>query len=80
MKLEIVSPEKVYFSGDVALVTLPGKLGQFTVLENHAPIISLLSKGSVIYKTNADEQHIEIDGGFAEVNNNSIIVCVEHAK
>ena len=35
MKLEIVSPEKVYFSGDVALVTLPGKLGQFTVLEYH---------------------------------------------
>jgi len=80
MKLKIVSPEKVYFSGDVALATLPGKLGQFSVLENHAPIISLLSKGNIIYKTNTEEQHIEIEGGFAEVNNNSIIVCVEHTK
>ncbi|MFZ4581490.1 MAG: ATP synthase F1 subunit epsilon [Paludibacter sp.] len=80
MKLEIVSPEKVYFSGDVALVTLPGKSGQFTILENHAPIISLLSKGSVIYKKDAVEQTLEIESGFAEVNNNSIVVCIEYAK
>lgn len=77
MKLEIVSPEKVYFSGEVLLVTLPGETGLFTVLENHAPIISALTKGIVSYKTMSDEKSLHINGGFAEVNNNKIIVCIE---
>jgi F-type H+-transporting ATPase subunit epsilon len=51
MKLEIITPEQVYFSGEVASVTLPGKNGSFTVWENHAPIISSLGAGKISYKT-----------------------------
>jgi F-type H+-transporting ATPase subunit epsilon len=81
MKLDIVSPEKVYYSGDVALVTLPGILGAFTILENHAPIISALQKGNIVYKlTNSAENTLHIEGGFAEINNNTITVCIENAQ
>lgn len=81
MNLQIVSPEKVYYSGDVAIVTLPGILGTFTVLENHAPIISALQKGNIVYKQkDSVENSLQIEGGFAEVNNNTITVCVENAQ
>ncbi len=79
MKLDIVSPEKVYYSGEVLLVTLPGESGIFTILENHAPIISALNKGIVSYKTMTADNSLHINGGFAEVNNNKVIVCIEKA-
>ena len=70
MKLEIISPEKIYFDGEVSLVTLPGKSGKFTVLEHHAPIVSMLDKGVINYQ-------LDIEAGFVEVNKNKIVVCVE---
>jgi F-type H+-transporting ATPase subunit epsilon len=77
MKLEIITPEQIYFSGEVSSVTLPGKNGTFTIWENHAPIISALKKGKIIYVTNKQELQLEIEGGFAEVNNNTLTVCLE---
>ncbi|OIP81510.1 MAG: ATP synthase F1 subunit epsilon [Porphyromonadaceae bacterium CG2_30_38_12] len=79
MKLEIISPEKTYFTGEVTLVTLPGKLGAFTLLENHAPLISVLSKGVLVYKNSAGQSELAIDGGFAEVSANKVTVCVENS-
>ncbi len=81
MKLEIVSPEKHYFSGEVTLVTLPGKSGMFTILENHAPIIAALDKGKLVYKPQSlPEGTLTISGGFVEVSNNRITVCIEKAE
>ncbi len=80
MNLQIVSPEKVFYSGDVNLVTLPGMLGAFTILENHAPIISALNKGVIIYKQGSVEHTLQIESGFVEISNNTITVCVENAK
>lgn len=78
MKLEIVSPAKKLFSGDVQLVQVPGKSGSFEVLNNHAPIISSLEKGSVkVETTSNDIQYFDIKGGVIEVNKNKIIVLVE---
>lgn len=77
MKLEVITPEKIYFSGDVSIVTLPGTLGLFTVLENHAPIISSLAAGNMMYRTSEKEVHLQIDGGVAEMSQNVITVCVE---
>lgn len=75
MILKVVSPEKVIFSGDVQMVKLPGSMGQFTVLENHAPLVSVLIPGQIIYRT--DEEHtIEIRGGIVEVLNNNVAVCI----
>ena len=75
--LRIVSPEKVEDDGVVENVLVPGAMGQFEILTNHAPIISLLGKGEVVY-TNADGKHsIVISGGFVEVQKNRVSLCVE---
>ena len=77
LKLKIVSTEKVVFTGDVESVTVPGTLGEFEILVNHAPIISSLEKGRVKYKTQAGEQCLEVLGGFVEVKRNEVSLCVE---
>ena len=77
MELVIISPEKTLFQGEVSLVQVPGKKGQFTVLNNHAPIISSLGKGSVVYRTAEGEQSVEIASGLIEVCRNVVTVCVE---
>ncbi len=77
MKLEIISAHEVSFSGEVTSVTLPGEVGQFTVLKDHAPIISVLVKGTVKYTdAKGNPGSFEIAGGLADVNNNVISVCV----
>ncbi len=77
MTLEIISAHEITFSGEVSSVTLPGKLGSFTVLKNHAPLISVLVAGPVRYSTPDGTQHeITISGGLADVNNNVISVCI----
>ena len=77
MKLEIISPEKTLFSGQVELVTLPGMAGSFTILNNHAPIISSLIAGNMVYRTNGEDNELEINGGFIESKNNTITVCID---
>jgi F-type H+-transporting ATPase subunit epsilon len=81
MTLEIITPEKMVFSGEVRSVTLPGTLGLFEVLENHAPIISSLKAGTLKFvQPDGNEIAVEICSGFAEVSNNVINVCVEGTK
>ncbi len=77
MKLEIITPEQIYFSGEVTSVTLPGTSGLFTVWENHAPLISSLKPGKISYKADKDETELNVDGGFAEISNNVVTVCLE---
>ena len=78
LKLKIVSPEKIEFEGEVESVLVPGSLGQFEILVNHAPIISSLDKGRVVYALPGGEKKpIEISGGFVEVQRNVVSVCVE---
>lgn len=75
MTLEIISAHDVTFTGEVTMVMMPGALGQFTVLKNHAPLISVLVKGPVRYVTPDGENHeMEINGGLADVNDNRISV------
>lgn len=77
MNVSILSPLKSLFQGEATSVNLPGKVGAFTILENHAPIVSTLDKG-VIAITNKDEvSEIEIVSGFVEVHDNEITICVE---
>jgi F-type H+-transporting ATPase subunit epsilon len=77
MKLEIITPEQIYFSGEVTSVTLPGTAGLFTIWENHAPLISSLSNGSISFVSEGKSTQLLVDGGFAEISNNSVVVCVE---
>lgn len=76
MKLEIISTNEIMFSGEVESVTLPGVAGKFTVLKNHASLISVLKAGEVRYLSGGLENHIEIKGGLADIDMNKIAVCV----
>ena len=77
MKLEIITPEKKLFSGDVTSVMLPGTNGFFTVWNNHAPIISSLIRGKLSFMVDNAETVYTIEGGFVEINKNVVTVCVE---
>jgi F-type H+-transporting ATPase subunit epsilon len=77
MKLKIITPEQIYFSGEVTSVTLPGTNGFFTVWENHAPLISSLKKGKVSYVADKNQTELNVEGGFAEISNNVVTVCIE---
>jgi F-type H+-transporting ATPase subunit epsilon len=77
MYLEIITPDKRVFAGEVVSAQFPGSKGSFQVLNNHAPLISLLERGKITIRTTQDEQAIIIDGGVVEVLNNRIIVLAE---
>ena len=76
-ELEILSPEKTLFTGLVEQVMLPGAKAPFTVLYNHAPLVSTLSAGNVKWKVGRDEKMMAVKGGFVEVKNNKVNVLVE---
>ena len=76
MKVIILSPEKQLYEAGVDRVVVPGEMGQFEVLENHAPIISTLVKG-VVACFSAESYTLEIQSGFIECVNNTINICVE---
>lgn len=76
--LEIVTPDKQVFSGEVTAVRVPGITGAFQVLYNHAPIISTLGKGLVkVDQASGDSLEYSIEDGVVEVLNNKVIVLVE---
>ncbi|MEE0978172.1 MAG: ATP synthase F1 subunit epsilon [Muribaculaceae bacterium] len=76
MTLKIISAQSIVFEGEVTSVTLPGAMGQFTVLKNHASLISTLVEGDVIYQPEgSQEQSAHIDGGIVDVDNNVVSVC-----
>lgn len=77
MHLEIVTPEKKVFEGEVSIVTLPGTDGSFQIMNDHAPLISSLKKGIVEYKDKKNTYEIEISGGVIEVLNNNTILLAE---
>lgn len=77
MTLEIISPNEILFKGEAQSVTLPGELGSFTVLRNHASLISVLKTGAVLYRTpQGEEVSVDIKGGLVDVDNNVVSVCV----
>ena len=81
MNLEILTPEKKIFSGDVFGIQLPGVAGLFEVLEKHAPLVSALKSGrlKVLKDKNNHLAFFEIQGGFVEVIRNKVTVLVEGA-
>lgn len=76
MQLEIITPDKVLYSGEITGVKVPGskEKGSFEVLNNHAPIISNLQKGTVRVKDASGTQSFEISGGIIEVFDNKVII------
>lgn len=78
MEIEIITPDKKLYEGKIKSVKVPGSKGAFTVLRNHAPIISTLEKGDIkIFTNDFEELFFDIDGGIIEVKKNKIIVLAE---
>lgn len=78
MKLEIRTPDKSVFTGEVSLVQLPGIDGLFEILEHHAALVAALQKGQVkIQDKDNNIQFFEINGGVAEVLHDNILVLAE---
>ncbi|KRO54782.1 MAG: ATP synthase F1 subunit epsilon [Bacteroidetes bacterium] len=78
MILEIITPEKQVFSGEVTSVQFPGINGGFEILNNHAPIISTLGKGEIrVITTDKNTKKFDINGGVIEMQNNKIIVLAD---
>ena len=80
LHFELVSPEKLVFSGDVQQVDLPGAEGEFGVLENHAPVVATLRPGILTVHTAGGAQRIVVLGGFAEVSASGLTVLAEVAE
>jgi F-type H+-transporting ATPase subunit epsilon len=81
VKIEIITPDKKIFEGDIKSVRVPGKKGSFQVLKDHAPIISTLEKGPVIIiEETGTEKRFEIEGGVIEVKSNKIILLADSVK
>ena len=76
LNLNIISAEKKIFSGSVTSVIIPGISGKFGVYPDHAPLISPLTKGQIVYSVNGKEETVEVNGGIAEVTNNVVTICV----
>lgn len=74
MQLDILTPDKTLFSGEVESVTVPGSKGQFQILKNHAALVSSLDKGKVKIKSGQGDQVFEITGGVIEVLKNKIVI------
>ncbi len=78
MNLQIITPDSKIFDGEASLVKLPGIDGFFEVLENHAPIISVLKKGELkVIKADKTETFFPIKGGVVEVLNNKVLILVQ---
>ena len=77
MYLEIVTPDQKVFEGEVVSATFPGTDGSFQILNNHAPLLSTLKKGTIVYKDQKNEYEVIVDGGVVEVLNNKVIVLAE---
>ncbi len=81
MKLVVLTPEKEFFSGEVVSLTVPGVSGDFEVLNNHAPLVSELTKGNVkIVQQSGESVNFEISKGFLEVINNDLALLVDSIK
>ena len=79
MNLEILTPEKKLFSGDVYGVQLPGVTGSFEILDRHAPLVGALKAGKlkILKDKNNNLAFFNIQSGFVEVINNNVTVLVE---
>ena len=81
MKIEIITPDKRIFEGEIKSVRVPGKKGSFQVLKDHAPIISTLDKGQVnIVDEQNNEINYDISGGVIEVKANKIILLADSVR
>ena len=79
MNVKVISPGQTLYDGPADAVHLPGMMGRFEVLDRHAPIISVLTAGTVVCRNAQERTAFRVEGGFAEVSDGNVTVCVESA-
>ncbi|HPT14820.1 MAG TPA: ATP synthase F1 subunit epsilon [Bacteroidales bacterium] len=78
MKIEIVTPDTTIFEGEISLAQLPGLDGSFEIMNNHAPLISVLKKGRIkLIDKQQLAQYFDVNGGVVEVLENKILILAE---
>jgi len=77
LNLEIITPDKPIFNEVIESVTIPGTMGNFQILKNHAPLISTFDVGVVNIKSGGNLNYFSTSGGTVEVNNNKVLVLAD---
>ena len=77
MTLTVLTPEKMLLETAVSKVSLPASKGRFMVLKDHAPLISSLEEGRVVFVSDGVEENVDIASGFVEIAYNKVTVCAE---
>jgi F-type H+-transporting ATPase subunit epsilon len=78
MVLKVISPQEIIYEGEVVLVQLPGSMGSFEILHNHAPIIARIDHGKLkIIDEQRNKFYLEVNSGVVEVKDNHIIVLTD---
>jgi F-type H+-transporting ATPase subunit epsilon len=80
MQCDIVTQERVLFSGQVNAVSLPGTEGRMGILPNHSALLTSLGFGEIILRTGDQEQYFAVGGGFAEVQPEKVVVLADTAE
>lgn len=77
ISLMVLTPESTLLERRVSKVSLPGTKGRFMILKDHAPIISSLEEGEIVFESEGMQEKIRIMSGFVEANANKVTVCAE---
>jgi F-type H+-transporting ATPase subunit epsilon len=80
LRLDVVTAERLVFSGDVDMVVAPGSVGELGILPEHAALMTTLNPGALRLKTGHDEVSLAIGGGFLEVRDNRVLVLADTAE
>ncbi len=80
LRLELATPTRLVVSGEADEVVVPGSEGSFGVLPGHAPLLSLVGTGEVMYRTGREEHYLAVSGGFAEVGPDHVTILTETAE
>ena len=77
-KLKIVTPNELFYEGEVVSVVVPGTLGYLGVLKNHAPLVTSITAGNLTFRDEAGTtKSFKLDGGFLEVLKNRVLVLAD---
>ena len=80
-KLKVVTPDEVFFEGDVVSVVAPGALGYLGILKNHAPFVTTVSEGNLTFRSDEGKTStFKVEGGFLEVLGNRVLVLTDKIK
>jgi len=80
LRLEVATPTRLVVSGEADEVVVPGSEGSFGVLPGHAPLLSLVGTGEMMYRTGREEHHLAVSGGFAEVGPDHVTILAESVE